>query len=568
MPADDILHSSKIEYVIHRLEICVVPHKTQHMKTTIQPDFSIPGNDQLTGKLKQLTCEFPLSYIFYHPANAKESAHIVIIAEDSNDGETIESRKWIRNSKDEKPISFHVFCQSRMKAELRAGNPFFAWYCQKSAIIYQNLSAKDCQNSDWPSFKKRFKRYFIAYNHDRDNLLVAVNRFQELDSLTGLFASYLSVFEYDIRYLGMLYTGRCFDSENLHQRIKKLISYIPEMESLFVPKNGNEYYLIFELEKANDFADDEDEIRLNDKLMDSFSDAEAKLHKMVLSRLSWLKSMIKSGFPEQLFPNKVETKTEEDDQLTEIAEQIVKIHPVEEIYLFHQVQVSQQTTCFLLLIGESLGTETLTRIQQSVNSRFEGKYSVILIGHNRSWIQTNLFYQQAFFRKIMTPENLRFQSQPNHPSIHWENPFYSVYPDLEYLHSSAIKLSSQYFVLRNHSEKDNTEGIFDLFSKSVLRIFRTMVYSKLSYLPNYLPAFTLWKLCVYADPELERLEYLFEKLSGEDFFKEVNKGNHFHHDLSRLTEKKLLVMDEILNILATELNMAFCHLNELTDEVE
>lgn len=256
-----------------------------------------------------------------------------------------------------------------------------------------------------------------------------------------------------------------------------------------------------------------------------------------------------------------------EDQVTEISVQIVKIHPVEEIYLFHQVQPSQQTTYFLLLIGESLGTEKQTRIQQSVNSRFEGKYSVVLIGHSRSWIQTNLFYQQAFFRKIMKPENLVFQSRPNHPSIHWENPFDSVYPDLEYLHSSAIKLSAQYFVLRNHSENGNTEGIFDLFSKSILRIFRTLVYAKLSYLPNYLPAFTLWKLCVYADPGLEKLQYLFEKLSGEDFFKEVNKGNHFHHDLSRLTEKKLLAMDETMNKLQDKLKTIGAGLKETNDEV-
>jgi hypothetical protein len=537
------------------------------MKTTIKPDFSIPGNDQLTGKLKQLANEFRLFYIFYHLVDAKDSTHIVIIAEESRDVETIESRKWIRNNKDEKTIWFHVSCKSKMKAELRAGNPFSAWYCQKSAVIYQNPSAKDCQNSDWPSFKKRFKKYSLSYSHDRENLLTAVNRFQELDSLTGQFVSYLSVFEYDIRHLEMLYAGSNFESEKLHQRIKKLISYIPEMGSLFVPKNGNEYYLIFELEKANDFADDGDEIRLNDKLMDCFSQAEEKLHKMVLSRLSWLKSMIKSGFPEQLFPDKVETKTEEDDQLTGIAEQIAKIHPVEEIYLFHQVQTSQHTTYFLLLIEESLGSETLNRIQQSVNSRFEGKYSVILIGHSRSWIQTNLFYQQPFFKKIMKPENLKFQSHLNHPSIHWEEDNTPEYPDLEYLNRSAINLTAQYFVLRNHSEKDNTEGIFDLFGKSVLRIFRTLIYSKLSYLPNYLPAFTLWKLCVYADPGLEKLEYLFEKLSGEDFFKEVNKGNHFHHGLSRLTEKKLLVMDETMNTLLDKLKIIGAGIKETNDGV-
>ena len=545
------------------------------MKTAIKPDFSILSNDKLAGKLKQLASEFPISYIFYHPASAKEAARIVIITQELQDVKPIESRKWIRNNKDEKSTLFHISSQGKMKTELRAGNPFFGWYCQKSATIYQNPEVKDCGDTDWPSFKKRFNRYTSDNNHDRENLLTAVNRFQEMDSLTGLFASYLSVFEHTIQYLEMLYYGRCFESENLHQRIKKLISHIPEIESLFVPKNGNEYYLIFELEKANDFAEDGDEIRLNDKLMGSFFLVEEKLYKMVLSRLSELKSMIKSGLVKQSFIDQIEP-TAADAQMSDIAAQIVEIHPVEEIYLFHQVQTSQQTTYFLLLIGESLGTETLSRIQQSVNSRFEGKYSVVLIGHSRSWIQTNLFYQQSFFRKIMTPENLRFQSQPNHPSIHWENPFYSVYPDLEYLHSSAIRLSAQYFVLRNHSENGNTEGIFDLFSKSVLRIFRTLVYAKLSYLPNYLPAFTLWKLCVYADPGLEKLEYLFEKLSEADFFKEVNKGTLFHHDLSRLTEMKLLIADEILNTLLKELNNTFSRLKTpsksitktLTEEVE
>ncbi|HCY42533.1 MAG TPA: hypothetical protein DHV48_14450 [Prolixibacteraceae bacterium] len=541
------------------------------MKTTIKPDFSIPGDDQLTGKLKQLTHEFPLVYIFYHPANAKEATHIVIIAKDSSDVEIIGSRKWICNKNDDKPILIHITCQAKMKVELRTGNPFFGWFCQKSAIIYQNPEARECQNTDWPSFKKRFKRYSVNYSHDRDNLLIAVNRFQEMGSLTGLFVSYLSVFEYGIRYLEMLYTGRCFESEDLHQRIKQLIQYIPEMEGIFVPKNGNEYYLISELEKAKDFAEDGDEIRLNEKLMDSFSLAEAKLHKMVFSRLSKLKSLIKSGFPKQTLIDQVELATR-DNPVTEIAAQIVKMHPVEEIYLFHQTQNSQHTTCFLLLIGEGLGTENLNRIQQSVNSRFEGRHSVVLIGHSRSWIQTNLFYQQSFFRKIMCSENLIFQSHPNHPSIHWEDNNTPEYPDLEYLNRSAINLSAQYFVLRNHSEKNNTEGTFDLFSKSVMRIFRTLVYSKLSYLPNYLPAINLWKLCVYAEPRLEKLEFLFEKLSGEDFFKEVAYHTRFHHDVSRLTEKKLLAADEILNTLLKELNTAFSCIKTttktITDDVE
>jgi hypothetical protein len=493
-------------------------------------------------------------------------ALVVIITEESSHVEIIESRKWIRASGDENNILFHIIYREKMKVECRTGNPFFASYCQKSAVIYQNPQEKECHGTDWLSFKKRFKRYFVAYSHDRDTLLTTVNRFQKLGSLTGLFVSYLSVFKYIIHHLEILYTGSYFESENLHQRIKQLIWYIPEMEGVFVQKNGGEYYLISELEKAKETADDGDEIRLNDKLIDSFSLAETKLHNMVLCRLSELKSLIKSGLPKQPMIDHEES-TSRDDQMTEITAQIVKIHPVEEIYLFHRIQNSHHTTYFLLLIGEGLGTEILNRIQQSVNSRFKGKYSVVLIGHSRSWIQTNLFYQQSFFSKVMKPEILKFQSHPNHPSIHWEDNNTPEYPDLEYLNRSAIRLSAQYFVLRNHSEKDNTEGIFDLFSKSVLRIFRTLVYSKLSYLPNYLPAYNLWKLCVHADPNLEKIEYLFEKLSGKDFFKEVNKGNLFHHDLSRLTEKKLLIMDEILNALLHEIKVVDAGIKEMNDEV-
>ena len=522
------------------------------MKTKINPDFSIQGHDQLTGKLKQLTHEFPLAYIFYHPGSVTSPAQVVIITEESPHVEIIESRKWIRASGDENNILFHITCRRKMKVECRAGNPFFAWYCQKSATIYQNPQAKACHDSDWPLFKKRFKRYSKSYCHDRDDLLSAINRFHELDSLTGVFVSYLAVFEYDIRHLEMLYTGSSSESGNLHQRIKQLIRHIPGMEEVFVSKNGNEYYLISEIEKAKNTAENGDEIRLNDKLIKSIAQAETKFHKMVFSRLQELKSLIKSGFTKQQFIDQDKFSTR-DDQMTEIATQIVKIHPVEEIYLFHRSQSNQHAAYFLLLIGEGLGTKIINRIQQSVTAKFGGKLTVVLLGHSQIWIQTNLFYQQSFFRKIMQSENLMFHSRPNHPSIHWEDPHTPEYDDLEYYYRSAMNLTAQYFVLRNHSEKDNTEGIFDLFSKSILRIFRTLVYSKLSYLPNYLPAFNLWKLCVFAEPRLEKLEYLFEKLSGDDFFKEVNKRNLFHHDLSRLNEKKLLIADEILNTLIQEL---------------
>ncbi|WP_147377291.1 hypothetical protein [Mangrovibacterium diazotrophicum] len=50
------------------------------------------------------------------------------------------------------------------------------------------------------------------------------------------------------------------------------------------------------------------------------------------------------------------------------------------------------------------------------------------------------------------------------------------------------------------------------------------------------------------------MEFLFEKLGGEKFFQLVAHNNRFHHDISRLTEEKLAILDEILETLQLELS--------------
>nr|WP_321485574.1 hypothetical protein [uncultured Draconibacterium sp.] len=532
------------------------------MKTITESGLSKVENEALRENLYQLTCEFPINYIFYHPGKTIEPAHITIITSGPGQVESIESRKWIRNSRDKSNALFHVIFQEKMDFEYRTGNPFMACYCRRSAIIYQKPEEKECPDTDWRSFKKKFKRYRENYYHDHDILLSEANRFQKLGSLTGMFLSFLNIYQYNIRFLEILCIGHSFDSMDLHQRIKQLAHFVLRIEGVFVKKNGKEYSLVAELEEAKEVAKGGDEIRLNDSLYESIAEAELKLHKLISTRFSELKRQIKSNA--QVQTNVIEPDPSSvDKELSQIIEQILKIHPVEEIYLFHQTQSYHTTTYFLLLIGERLGTETLSRIQQSVSAKSENKLTVVLLGHRRFGIQSNLFYQQTFFKKIMVPENLKFQSTQNHPSIHWEEPYISEYPDLDYYCNSTINLSAQYFVLRNHSEKGNTEGMFDLFSKSVLRIFRTFVFSKLSYLPNYLPAFSLWKLCVFAEPELEKVEFLFEKCSGENFFRELDNHNQFSHGISLLSGEKLLIMDEILRLLLKELEVTCTKIKDM-----
>ena len=442
-------------------------------------------NEALREKLYQLSCEFLISYIFYQLLSTSEPGQVNII----------ESLKWIRNSREKSNALFHIISQGKMDFEYRTGNPFGACYCRRSAIIYQKPEAKECPETDWITFKKKFKRYRENYYHDHDIPLSEANRFQKLGSLTGMFLSFLNICQYNIRFLEMLCIGHPFDSMDLHQRIKQLAHFVPRIEGLFVKKNGNEYYLVAELEEAKEVAAGGDEIRLNDSLFESLAEAELKLHRLISTRFSELKRQIKSSAQVPTIILGLEPSSL-DNELSQIIEQILKIQPVEEIYLFHQTQSSHATTYFLLLIGERLGTETLSRIQQSVTAKSENKLTVVLLGHSKFWIQTNLFCHQAFFKKIMVPKNLKFQSHQNHPSIHWEKPYTPEFPDLYHFYHAAVKIAKQYFVLRENADNDNTEGISELFGKSLRRILRTIVYSKLSYLPNYLSAFNLWKLCV------------------------------------------------------------------------
>nr|WP_319511403.1 hypothetical protein [uncultured Draconibacterium sp.] len=536
------------------------------MKTNTESRFSKVENEALREKLYQLIREFQIVYIFYHTAKTSEPAHITIITSDPGQVERIESRRWIRNSRNENNTLFHVIFHGKMNFEYRTGNPFMACYCRRSAIIYQNPKAKECPETDWVSFKKRFKRYREGYYHDRDILLSEANRFHSRGSLTAMFLSYLDIYEYTIRFLEILFIGHAFDSMDLHERIKQLTHLVPSIEGVFVKKSGKEYYLVTELEKAKEVAENGDEVQLNESLFESISEAEVKLHKLVTYRFSELKKQLKSDALIQKSTNDPGSSTE-DKELSSIISKVVEIHEVEEIYLFYQSQNHFTTTYFLLLIGKGLGTEILNQIGQSVKAKSEGKLEVVLIGHTRIWIQTNLFYHQSFFKKVMVRKNLRYQSNKNHPAIHWENPYTPEYPDLDHYYSSSIKLASQYFILRDNAKDDNMEGLGELFGRSMIRILRTFIYSKLSYFPNYLPAFNLWKLCVYAEPKLENVEFLFEKCSRESFFTELGNYNRFYHGISQLTVDNLLIMDEIMQLLLRKLDAAYFVIKDINSDV-
>lgn len=438
-----------------------------------------------------------------------------------------------------------------MKNSLSIGNPFIMAYCCKPSVLYSKADGVGCSDTSWSSCRKKYRQYTERFYHDHDLLLSESRRMKNYSSQLGTVLVLNSVYQYDIFQLEQLYFGRNLNLENLHHSINRLILVEPELASLFVKKNENEFFLIGELERAVQCAEDDDDY-FNDDLVNALIECESKLYNLVSKRFSELKKSIKTIMPEHGF--KLMVYVADEDEQTKIVSQILQIKPVEEIYLFNKRIGSAQSVYYLLLVGEGLGSVVLSSMQQSVSARLGSHVEVVIIGHSRIWIQKNLFQHQAFFKEIMQHENRVYQSAV-YPQIHWEEPHVKCYPDLEYYFRSAKVLYESYLAVRKEGKK-NSEGAELLFNHTLMRVFRTLVFSKSSYLPNYATPFILWKLIVHLEPQLEKVELLFDKYNGKNFFGFIKHRLQFNHDFARTSKKDLKLMDEILGLLVNNLTQS------------
>ncbi|MBK5212537.1 MAG: hypothetical protein JJE55_02605 [Flavobacteriaceae bacterium] len=533
---------------------------------TIQSSSFQSLSQEFAAKLQQLTKELAIEKIFFHAATTNNPGHLIIISASTKNVEVIEARKWLRLAFKEHSVLLHVLGSQQMRYGYKNGNPFIPGFCIASAKVYQNTDYKFRPSTTWKCFKKRFKKFERDYFYEHDVLMTINNDFYRLEARTSVFLTYSSLYEHHLTYLEKLYIGHSFNSKTLSQRIKYLTQYLPSMEGLFVKQNGETYYLIAQLEKAKQAAEEADEIYINWELYTAISEVENQLHNMVVDRFLALKKRIKSNKPIDTTLVALPETLAVDQYLSVIVSLINKIKQPEEIYLFHKVQTSAIVHYYLLLIGEGIGTAILNRMQQSVTTRFNGAISVALIGHSRFWIQDNLFIHQGFFKSIMTVENRVFKLADKQFTMHWEKPHKPMYGDLDYMYKATEKIIAQYFVLRHYAAPDNPEGLNNMFATAILRALRTFIFAKLSYQPHYLSTYNLWMLCVYAQPNLEKTAYLFERLSGDAFFKEVDNHSKFHHWPSRLAEDKGVIMDEVLNVLAEELKISYENAKESSQD--
>lgn len=508
------------------------------METNTIPNF--PKNTNLQQILKQLFTEFSIKAIFYKDSGDPEKmAQLLICTESSKDALTIKERKWVRNAATQSETLINVQPFSSLNKEAKAGNPFFLYHYQSFQLIYGNINEEFTNIQE--AWRKKVKVFKNRFHHDHELLLSQAHDCHANESMMGSFLNYISVFDHDIDCLERLYLGNKSLEPNLHQRIADLMPYLPVLKQFFVKKNGNTFYLIEVLEKAKI---EDDESMLNYELYPAIFETEVKLYELVSERLRAVQLSLKHEKEIAVIPS-VEEKPLEKKFSEALATIIARAKP-EEIYHYHTTIREQQTVLYLSLVGNQLGNALLNRIQQSVSDQSEGRCIVVLIGHSRSWIQDNIYLWQGLFEKIMTSAKRVYFSKPYLPTIHWEKPYIPHYPDLDLYYRAATRSAEQFMNLRKNHSADNYEGYYPIFATAFCRILRVYIYRSLVYMPTYLAPETLWRLCTYAQPELEKMEYLFDKISNDRFFLNLDHYLRFNDHLWYGSVEELREMEELL----------------------
>lgn len=523
------------------------------MKSLKKTTFPELENEFLEDVLQQLVNQYKIVQMFFTKNTHTVFSHLIIhIAQNSN-ADHLQQNKWIQKAKNLYKVDVYILSSEKMHHRYSLGDPFIEFYCHQSKMIYQNQEMKDAfvMPRNWKEFRKKFNTYKKSFYHDH-NIYELQSKMQILEgSSNNVFTFYGRLMEYNISYLEELYSGRSLDVMNLDERITRLTEYIPEIQKYFVKNSHNKYYLADLITQAKEAIAQDDTI-YKSELYEAISIAEKNLYQLVEKRLEELKKGIRKSLP------KSNSSFYEIDEKVKcpifeiIVETILKSTDIEQIYLFHENKYDNTTTYYLMLIANGVGNEKLSSLNQSLKSKMEGEIDFVLISHSRYWIQTNIYKYQSFFTRILQHKFLLYSSNENHPEFHWEVPHVPCHSDLYFYYKSTRDVGKQFSSFVNQSTT-NFQGLDSIFTLFFLSFCRTYIFVKTYYLPHYLCTRSLWQLCLYADINIRKHEYLIEHF-WTDFFPYVNKYKTLHHCPSYLNQEKVLQMNIIVEKLMDELD--------------
>lgn len=520
---------------------------------------SIPlQNEVVRNQITQTLHEFTVLQLHvFRPENTAYT-EVFLLMKDPNEAATLRARKWTGKAAELHQVQIYISYEQKAEFQLKCGNPFYQYYADPRAIVWMKGDRTEPLKTHPTKkvFKKKLNLFKEKFYHDHDLLLTEAHKFHSGQMYAAAFQNYLTLFEHHVEYLENLSMGCNFFDVDLHTRLKQLIRYIPEIQKVFVMKTQQTFYLI---RKMEDSIAEYDECFVSSELFDAVKAAESQLYKMVADRFSEFNKMIsfkKSAGGSVTFIH--DAVTVNTGLSRAIASLVERLSP-EEIYLFHQKEscsqneTEQRAVYYFLVIGEGIGNTSICDTQQSVYDQSGGSVNIVILGHSRYSLQDRLSASHHFMRDIMIPENLVYASHQYHPAVHWQHRSLEEYGDLFLYYGRMTNSINHYFTIRNSSGVENPDLIL-LFSHAVMRILRVYLYCSLSrYLPNFNKMYDTWKLCVYADPSLEKTEFLFDKFPT-DFFRLTDSFLKYTDRSYPFRAGEPEVMDEILHLLTEKLD--------------
>lgn len=521
------------------------------MKTSEKLSFPALENEYLENILRQLVSKHAVLQLFF--TRTPNFAQLVVHVGNSSDAAQLQQQKWVGKVLSRYQTAVCFFNSGRLSRLFSMGHPFVESYCRPSAVLYENAAAGNLLaiSRGWKSYKKKLDAFEWRFHHDHDLHLSHVQDLIATDADGSALGAYAKLLAYDLDYLEELWTGRKNDSLRLEERIDRLLPHVPQIQRYFVRSRGG-YYLadLFEETKESLF---DDASLCKSELLDAVGKAEEGLYHLAEARLAALRKRLKKGNPAKQGVA-ASAPPPKNAPLGTATDMLAGQAGVEQAYLFHQGTDGDQTAYYLLLIGKGLGNEKLRQLAASLQGATEGTCRFVLIGHDRGWMQSNLYRFQHFFAGIVQHGQLVYSSSRYHPEFHWEVPHHPFHADLHFFYQSTRQTAQQFSAIAG-SPAANYYGLDPLFALFFLSFCRTYLYVKTYYLPNCLSSRTLWELCLYADTALRKHSHLLEQFPA-DIFGYLDRHSKVFHKLSRLDREQVAQMHAIVQALMGELEAA------------
>lgn len=524
------------------------------MKTTI-----LPINDFLSNQLKEVITEFSSVLEIYYCSNTIEmTSYLLLHLNNRSDIDIIANRKGIKKLFKIYGIIVLLFDYDSLKYKFKHGYPLIELIYQEKHLIYQQegIDFTKLATRSFKEFKNQYNIYKEIYFQDYGLLSSELNKYKSLDAISSVFLVCERILELHLKYLEELYIGHISSNSNLHQRIKAISKFNPEIESLFLKRNEEEYYLIALISRVKEAIEEDREVYYHE-CFEAFNNVENALHNFIQDRFKSLKRLIQHS---TVIPTIAEVTIELNKQDTFndiIIERCLNQNQrIEEIYLYKTLILGNQTIYYLLVIGDKFANEQIKNLESSLQDKFNKQTNFVIIAHTKIWIQTELYSSQDFFANIIKNENKIYSSSKYNASLHWLVPHESLYTDLYYYNSVTNNTAKE--LLKNLQKlKKNQEckqSIPYLLSLYFMSFCRTYILAHLSYLPNYLSSYSLWLLCVNVNTDLIKYQYLFDKF-GTKFFSLLDYYRILHQRLINFDTEKTEILIEIITQLQAELKI-------------